>query len=191
MGKRRKSKLKLSAHSHKRDTSGRIIVNMTVKDDSDFLSVFSGSDTPVISSGVAEFIESSTYSILPKEQLSLRIYSDCVDDNEKEEYQKAIKAYYSERYILNKQELKRNVIISLLLVLSGLITLTLSFLIDNQTGSLFWTEVVNIVAWVFIWEAVHVSAFRNRALRIKMLRYLSYLSMNIEFFTVKDITKQD
>lgn len=43
-----------------RDSENRVIINMTVKDDSDFLSVFSFSDIPVISSEVAEFIENNT-----------------------------------------------------------------------------------------------------------------------------------
>lgn len=187
MRKQSKKKIEFKGRLHKRDAFGRVIVNMTVKDDSDFLSVFSVNDTPVISSEVAEFIESSTYSVLPKEHLSLRIYSDCIDDNEKEDYRKAVKEYYTERYILNRQERNRNVIISSLLVIAGLIALSISFLISEQTGSVLWTEVINIVAWVFIWESVYVSSFTNRKLRIEMLRYLSYMSMNIEFFTVKEI----
>ena len=66
-----------------RDDENRVIINMTVKDDSNFLSVFSQSDTPVINTEVAEFIENSTNSVLPKEQLTLRIHSDCIDDTEK------------------------------------------------------------------------------------------------------------
>lgn len=168
---------------YKRDASGRVIVNMTVKDDADFLSVFSTGDTPVISSEVAEFLENSTHSVLPKEQLTLRIHSNCIDDNEKEEYRKAVKEYYTERYIANMRELKRNFIIALLLAVGGAITLAAAFFIERQTGSVFWTEVVDIIAWVFLWEAVDISAFKNRELRVKRSRYLSFLSMNIEYFS--------
>ena len=83
----------LLKQQYKRDNENRIVIDMTVKDDSDFLSVFSQSDTPVISSEVAEFIENSTDSILPKEQLTLRIHSDCIDDNEKVLYRESIKEY--------------------------------------------------------------------------------------------------
>ena len=83
---KREAKRQSSERKYKRDADGRVIINMTVKDDTDFLSVFSIGDTPVISSEVAEFLESSTHSVLPKEQLALRIHSNCIDDNEKEEY---------------------------------------------------------------------------------------------------------
>lgn len=174
-----------SERKYKRDADGRVIINMTVKDDTDFLSVFSTGDTPVISSEVAEFLESSTHSVLPKEQLTLRIHSNCIDDNEKEEYRQAIKKYYTERYITNKRELRRNAIIVLLLALAGIITLATAFLIEHQTANPFWAEVVDIIAWVFLWEAVDISAFKNRGLRLKRFRYLAFMSMKIEYCPVE------
>lgn len=182
MEKINNDKLKLRHQTHERDENGRIILNMNVKDDSDFLSVFSVSNTPVISLDVAQFIETITYSVLPKEQLLLRIYSDCINDSEKEDYKNAIKEYYKEHYKLNKQELKRNAIISSILALIGIVILAIAFFIKNKTGSEFWMEVVNVIAWVFIWEAVHVSAFKNRGLKIATLRYHSYMEMDIEFY---------
>ena len=178
---KREVKKQSSERKYKRDADGRVIIDMTVKDDTDFLSAFSTGDTPVISSEVAEFLENSTHSILPKEQLTLRIHSDCIDDNEKEEYRQAIKEYYTERYITNDRELKRNAVIVLLLALAGVITLALAFFIEHQTANLFWTEVVDIIAWVFLWEAVDISAFKNRGLRLKRFRHLAFMSMRIEY----------
>lgn len=170
---------------HKRDAGGRVIVNMTINDDRDFLSVFSAGDAPVISSEIAAFLENSTHSVLPNEQLTLRIHSDCIDDDEKEEYRRAIKEYYTERYITNNRELKRNGLIALFLALVGVITLAAAFFIEYQTTSPIWTEVVDIIAWVFLWESVDISAFKNRELRVKRSRCLSFLSMNIEYFSLR------
>ena len=96
----------ITEKQYPRDNEGRIIVNMNVKDDTDFLSVFSANDTPVISSEVAEFIENTTHSIRPDEQLSLYIKSDCIDKTEQKIYSTAIKEYYTERYRANERELK-------------------------------------------------------------------------------------
>ena len=178
---KREAKRQSSERKYKRDADGRVIINMTVKDDTDFLSVFSIGDTPVISSEVAEFLESSTHSVLPKEQLALRIHSNCIDDNEKEEYRQAIKEYYTERYTANKRELKRNTMIALLLTLAGVVALVAAFLIEHQTANPIWTEVVDIIAWVFLWEAVDISAFKNRGLRLKRFRCLAFMSMKIEY----------
>ena len=171
---------------YQRDEENRIVINMTVKDDSNFLSVFSQSDTPVISTEVADFIENSTNSILPKEQLTLRIHSDCIDDTEKEQYKESIKEYYSEKSIANARELKRNNIISLLLTLAGIFVLIVQLLFEYKLSSLIWAEVIDIVAWVFLWEAVDISAFGNRSLRLKNKRYLSYVSMKIEYVDITE-----
>ena len=40
------------------------VIHMTVKDDSDFLSVYSVTDTPVISSEVAQFLEHSIQDLI-------------------------------------------------------------------------------------------------------------------------------
>lgn len=166
---------------YQKDEEKRVIVNMTVKDDSDFLSVFSENDTPVISTGVADFIEYSTNAIHPKEKLTLKIHSNCIDDREKVLYKEAIKEYYTEKYIANERELKRNNVIAFFLTLAGVLVLALKIFFEYRVSSLIWSEVVDIVAWVLLWEAVDISFFGNRALRIKRRHYLSYLDMKVEY----------
>lgn len=166
---------------YERDEENRIIVNMTVNDDSNFLSVFSRSDTPVISTEVAEFIETATNSILPKEKLTLRIHSNCINDCEKELYKDGIREYYNEKCIANERELKRNNIVSVFLMLAGVLVLAFRLFFENVTNNSIWTEVIYIAAWVFLSEAVDIGVFKNRSLRIKKKRYCAYLSMKVEY----------
>lgn len=160
-----------------RDADGRVVVNMTVKDDTDFLSSFSPRSNPVISTEVAEFIENSTYLLHSTDAMTLRIHSNCVDEQEKIDYPCAIKEYYADKYLVNEKELRRNRIIILLLTIAGILTLAMAFQIDNA----IWSEVVDIAAWVFLWEAVDIGAFRNRELRVKRMRYMAYMSMKVEY----------
>ena len=60
------------------DSDGRAIIDMSITDDSEFLSPYSKHASPVISSDVAEFIEDSTSYFKPKQQFTLRIHSDCI-----------------------------------------------------------------------------------------------------------------
>ena len=166
---------------YKRDDENRVIINMTVKDDSDFLSPFSHSDIPVISFDVAEFIENSSELISSKEQLSLHIYSNCIDDDEKKQYVKAIREYYSEKSVVNAKELKRNNIVVFLLTIAGILVLSLAIALQYLTDYQVWSEVIDIVAWVFLWEAVDISAFENRSLRNKYRKYQAFLNMMIIF----------
>lgn len=174
-------KQKSKERRYKRDEEGRKIIYMTVEDDSNFLSRFSAGDTPVISPEVAEFIEDATCTVLPKVDLTLRIHSTCIDREEQEIYRKAIKEHYIGQYISVKRELTKNKLLSVVMAVFGIIILAISLLLDGVPDNTIWSETVNIVAWVFIWEAVHIAAFQNKDLRVKKHRFLSYLAMKIEF----------
>ncbi len=173
---------KVHANSYKRDEDNRIIINMSVKDDDNFLSSFSQSSDPDISSEVSDFIESSTHAISPKEMLTLRIYSDCIDDEEKVIYEGAIKEHYMERYIKYKRELKRNYVFALSFAFSGMLTLCFAVLYNYYMSNPVWSEVIDIAAWVLLWEAVDIIALRNRELQLGKLHCLSCMSMNIEYY---------
>ncbi len=181
MRKRKNERTEKLNRRFERDDEGRVIVNMTVNDDSSFLSTFSENNTPVISGDVAEFIEHITNAVPVTEPLTLRIHSNCIDEQEQVLYQAAVKEYYSGIQIANGRELKRNNIIVLLLTMAGILVLALKIWLECRTSSVIGAEVIDIAAWVFLWEAVDVSAFQNRALRFKRRRYLSYLSMKIEY----------
>ena len=168
---------RLSGRRRNRDSEGCIIIDMTVKNDDDFLSVYSTNEIPVIATEVAEFIENNTSSLHASDPLTLRIYSNCIDESEQKDYREAIKEYYTDKYIVNEKELKRNRIIIFLLMIAGVITLALAFRINSN----IWSEVVDIAAWVFLWEAVDIGTFKNRELRLKRKRYLAYMSMKVEF----------
>lgn len=177
---------RMERENFRRDGDGRVILSMTVRDDSSFLSVYSEGETPVISSEVAEFLEKSTDTLRPDEELSLCIASDCIGEEEKKLYPAAVREYYARRYIANGRELGRNYIIVLLLGLMGVLALTASILYAHLVGNAVWAEVIDIVAWVFLWEAVDIGVLRNHSLRMNKLRYLAFLSMKIEYIPPKN-----
>lgn len=170
----------LSSRRLHRDQEGRVIINMKVKDDSNFLSVFSENDTPVISSEVADFIETRTGCVPPREPLTLRIHSNCIDGQEQVQYREAIREYYAEQYVANKRELHRNKVIAVILLLLGIAVLAFSIF---KSDSAVVSEVIDIVAWVLIWESVDISFFGNRNLRWRQNRCLACISMKIEYIS--------
>lgn len=174
---RTKSVVPPSVRETKYDAEERAIIEMTVKDDSNFLSVYSASDTPVISTEVAEFIEAGTHSLSPKQSLTLRIRSDCIDEQEQKDYPAGIRQYYREKYMAAQSEARFNLMAVLLLTLAGVITLILAFRVEHR----IWSEVIDIAAWVFLWEAVDIGVFKNREIDLKRKRYRSYITMKVEY----------
>lgn len=179
----------MKARKYKRDDSGRVIIQMNVKDDANFLSEFSESATPVISTEVAEFIENETNAVPPNEDFTLQVYNDCIDDREEKVYSAAIKEYYMQKYIANEREIKRNRFAVLLLGIAGILVLAAELIFDYRVGNALWSSVIDIVAWVLLWEAVDIGVLEARVTAIKRKRFLAYLSMKTEYIPTKKTLK--
>ncbi len=179
---------KLMQKEYSTDEQNRVLINMNVKNDSGFLSEFSSQKTPVISSSVAEFLSESVYGVPLNNGVKLTVESDCIDEVEQVEYEKAIREYYSEKYVSNEKELKRNYAISFILAVFGVLVLAIAIFIELKFEMVIWSEVIDIVAWVFLWEATDVLFFRSRELRNNRRKCLAFLSMDIKFISNKKDT---
>lgn len=179
----------MKARKYKRDDDGRVIIQMNVKDDANFLSEFSESATPVISTEVAEFIENETNAVPPNEDFTLQVYNDCIDDREEKVYSAAIKEYYMQKYIANEREIKRNRFAVLLLGIAGILVLAAELIFDYRVGNALWSSVIDIVAWVLLWEAADIGVLEARVTAIKRKRFLAYLSMKTEYIQTKKTLK--
>lgn len=168
-------------HQFQYDEDNRLIINMEIQNDDNFLDEFSRTDYPIISTQIAEYIEKVTTALKPTEKYTLRIHSDCIDENEKMIYTKAIKNYYMDKYIVDNRKLKNNRKISAFLGLIVILILIFVIILEYQENSVLWMRVFDIVAWVFIWEAVDIMAFKCKELRINQLKYLNLIDMNIEY----------
>lgn len=175
-----------ATRTYERDEEGRTVLKMHVKDDTDFLSVFSAQDTPVISTQVAEFLENTTHGIRPDEPLSLHICSSCIEREEQGLYRTAIHQYYAERYLANARELRHQHIFAWALALIGVLVLTLTVYLQYRHSSVIWAEVVDIVAWVFLWEAVDIRCFRTRELVMQRRRYAAFMNMTVHYESPSD-----
>ena len=133
---------------------------------------------------MADFIENSANSVHPKERLTLRIHSNCIDENEKIIYDRAIRNYYAEKNIANNINFRRNNIIMLILLMLGVAVLAFSIFLSSNIKNEVWPEVVDIIAWVLVWEAADIGIFKNNELRINRKRYKAFSDMKIEYLAV-------
>ena len=170
----------------KRNDDGRVIVDLTITNDDQFLSPYSTDKHSVISSDVAEFIENSLEMVPVNDRINFHIHSDVIDEKEKKEYKEAISTYYTERYKVTRAENRRLKGIALIMALVAVFTLTVMIWLElSGLKNAVFLEVVDIFAWVFMWEAVDIFFLRCSALRIKEKRYLSLIDSKIDFLPIK------
>lgn len=158
------------------------IINLNVLDDSNFLSLYSLEGKPVISSEIADFLENSAKEFHPKDDLTLNIYSSCIDNNEKAIYSKAIKNYFDLQIKSCNFELKRKTFVGSLFSLVGIIALGFMFILSNKEMKELWIECIDIFAWVFLWEAVDQLFIERGTLITKRKRFNSFYNMKINFY---------
>lgn len=156
-------------------------INMTVMDDSEFLSPYSPVAEPVISGDVAEFLENGANKFLPKQSIELNVYSNCIDDDEKAVYDKAIRNYFNLKLDGIKLALRRNLIVSVIFTIIGIVGLVAMVLINRFFDRAIWTEIVDIFAWVFVWEAVDQFFIERRKLQIELRKYQAFTEIKMNY----------
>lgn len=156
---------------------------LNVMNDDNFLSPYSPTLKPIIANEVAEFIENCANEFHPKSNLSLRIISNCIDDNEKKIYNEAIRNYYLLKLKELHRTIKMKLVIGIIFSIIGIFALGLMFLCDRLSIKDIWVECIDIFAWVFIWEAVDTLFIERRLLKMKERRLLAFIVMPIFYET--------
>ena len=55
-------------------------------------------------------------------------------------------------------------------------------LFDHFFGNAIWTEIVDIFAWVFVWEAVDQFFIERRKLILDRKKYQAFTEMKINYY---------
>lgn len=154
---------------------------LSVTDDSDFLSKYSPSEKPLISSEVAEFLENSAREFHPKSAINLTIAGDCVDEKEKPIYKNAIKNYFCLKYAETERDIGRKTLVSAIFTIIGVVALAFMIVYEQMFGNAIWTECIDIFAWVFLWEAVDQFFIERSGLLMRRKRLKNFIDMQVEF----------
>lgn len=100
----------------------------------------------------SEYVFDKAKSVPVTEDIKIKIHT--TDNIDVAEAEQALKSHYRAEYIETKKEAKRIVITSAIMTILGVLALTALILINYFTDNLYVTSIVEIAAWVFIWEAV-------------------------------------
>lgn len=176
----------LSSVENKTDDQGRDIIRLNVKDDSHFLSNYS--DKNMVNIEVAEYIDNSVKQKKLKNGLSIIISSGKINNEEKTVYSEAIRNHYRSRIVENNRKIKRYTITSIILLLIAFVTFIINFGLKVTVGGEILLELVDIIGWVFMWEAVDFFFFKRKEVKIENYKNLNIYSAEIIY---KPITKNN
>lgn len=165
-----------------RDEDNRRIIYMLVEDDSNFLSPFSANHAPVISGETADFLDHNVKHNLNDSGIHLIIASDRIDETEKPVYRQAIANYYHIELKEIWQEMRKNAVVSLIMTLFSAVVFSVAVLLEMKTevGAVI-LNMLDVFAWVFLWEAVDMFFLQRPQLRKRRYRTEAVLQAKITF----------
>jgi len=163
---------------------GDRLIKLHINDVDYFLSPLSVDGVPCISDETAFLLNYylKNMSVDSDEKIFFEITGHNLSLAEQELYRKAIKNYYREEFLDVQDDMKQNRRNTILMLISGAFFILLRLFLPLTIGwRLDFLEPINIVAWVFLWEAVELQIFKRPKLKEIQIRNLKILEAEIEF----------
>lgn len=122
---------------------------------------------------IYEYVDSAFQLIDRKKELQLQLFFPKeMSTEEKEQIQKSFKAHYATGVLYAQKQSLRIKIISLILLLVGSLFLVADGLLLWNGSNFIFQNVIEIVSWVFIWEATNQFFFQNTANKKELFQNL-------------------
>lgn len=157
------------------------MVEIGIKDKTEVLAPFALDGKETINVEFANLLDNVSKSIPPKENMHLKLKCEKLTDKEKQDFSMAIKNYYFNSLIDNQRKLHNNSLIFWSMIAISLLFLAILFIANHFDAPWIITEVLDIIAWVFVWEAVDLLAFQRSIYQYEMNRDLVLYKMKISF----------
>jgi len=181
-----KNEISSCKNEQRKDEAGRVIVDLRVINDESFLSPYSTEGHNIISEELSDFIEHSLAPVPSDKPIRFRIFSDVITEEEQREYTKAIHSHYADKYrytCIQKKNLHKLALIMALIAVAALGFMIGIDIVGKRTE--IFTEIVDIFAWVFMWEAVDIFFLECTMLGFKQKRYLRLYESAIEYLPLR------
>ena len=172
------------------DDEGRSFININIDKEEDILSSFN-TDKPIISSSLAEFINNQLRPMVIKNGIHINFNCSEVVKVEEDKYKEAIRNYYNHDLIDKNREISRNKIISIVMGIVGTIILTLSIVFSFFENLVIFASIIDIIAWVFLWEAVDLYVLQRPKIEMEELRDYEMANALITFNENKGSVESD
>ncbi len=102
-----------------------------------------------------------------------------IEEKEKQKIKRAFKAHYAQEVLKGKKQSFRIKIISLILLLVGALFLITDGILLALGNHFIFQNIIEIVAWVFIWEAANAFFFENASNKKEWLENIRIFEANI------------
>lgn len=137
---------------------------------------------------LSDFVTNKAKFVPINKEIRLRLYTEKI--TEKINVESAIKNNFKKKYIETQNEIKKNTLFALAMFIVGLFSLAVLLLMHSFFYNVYTEVILEIVTWVFIWEAVDAFFLKRLSLKKEATTYLKLYSAEIEVIKLEDIKKK-
>lgn len=155
-----------------RDGEGRAVIRLGVSDRESVFSEYSTDDRLFLSEDFASHIENRANGLYKEKDLTIEVVRREGCEVSEGEIKSAVVNYYTDKLVHQSRRYGRNGMMTLVMLVVGLVFLAASLTLGGfDLIAEMFVGVLDIAAWVFIWEAVDKFFFERNLLKIEFLLY--------------------
>ena len=138
------------------------------------------SNQSLLKQEIFDYLDNSFGLIDKKKNMKLKvIFKDTTSTFEKEKVLNLIKTHYALEYKNNHKDIVRTRIIALISFIAGLVMFGIYTIFVHYNLNEILQEIIDIFAWVFIWETCDLLAFGVNSYRVKSIKNYKLFKMEI------------
>lgn len=153
------------------------VVSIKVNSKEQIYSAYSYSEDK-LNQEFCDYIYDKAKKIPMPNDITIQLHSK--ENINKTELENTLKKHYSNEYRETKNKMKHISVIALIMTLLGVGVLAVLLLLNHFFNNFYVTTVLEIAAWVFIWEAVDFFFLQRPTLKAKCLIIQKIYSSKIE-----------
>ncbi len=160
------------------DSDDNALITVKADKEEQLFSSYDYDNNERLNEELADYIWDKARFVPAKNDIRIKVYAS--EKANKVEIENAIHNKFKKEYLELKEEKKRNALFSLAMLITGLLFLGVLYLSYLYFRNEFLDVILEIVVWVFLWEAVDAFFLQRTSLRRKQFTLLKLCAARVE-----------
>ena len=174
-----KSKL-VDDEFYETDANGRGVIDVCAENYEDIFSYYDLNNTNVLDGEFEEFLDAKADAIPLKQEIALHFHVKDATEEKCEEIDRVLKDNYKRKLKAINRKLHRNTMFTIYMLILAAIAFAIYIPLAFFEVHFAVVELFDIVAWVFVWEAVDNHFLSRRNLQQERLKKYRFIRADIE-----------
>lgn len=166
-------------------SDGDAIINVKVTDEKQVFSSYNYDSNEKLNNDLGDFIYDKARFVSSNKDIRIKIFS--TQNLEQNEVESAIKNHYKKDYIEARNEMRRNLLFSIVMLGLGIMFFAFLLVMHKVAYNIYVEIILEIATWVFIWEAVDSYFLKRSRLRHESLILLNLFKAQVDVVYLKDM----